>query len=51
MPFAADRRVFVGKLDREDPAYIRQLFERFGPIEDVKFLQDAGDSRGSNGTA
>jgi hypothetical protein len=38
----AERRVFVGQLDgRHDRGFLQSLFERFGSIEDIRFLREA----------
>ncbi len=37
-----ERRVFVGQLDsRHDRPFLESLFERFGPIEDIRFLRES----------
>lgn len=41
----SERKVFVGGLSPSwDEGYLRSLFERFGPVEDVRFLGDSHDS-------
>lgn len=47
-PLAAERRVFIGQLSRMwDEAFVRSLLDRFGTVEDVRFLSDSHDDTGT----